>query len=81
MRKIATKIVRVNGPYRFLTAYAAYYFLIHIATVEALVSDHPRELKKVVATRTGRLREFDREIAQCRKNYLYVYTVFKLIFF
>ena len=38
-------------------------------TVEALVSDHPRELKKVVATRTGRLREFDREIAQCRKNY------------
>ena len=51
------------------------------STVEALVSDHPRELKKVVATRTGRLREFDREIAQCRKNYLYVYTVFKLIFF
>ena len=52
-----------------------------VNTVEALVSDHPRELKKVVATRTGRLREFDREIAQCRKNYLYVYTVFKLIFF
>ena len=51
------------------------HIYIHIYTVEALVSDHPRGLKKVVATRTGRLREFDREIAQCRKNYLYVYTL------
>ena len=48
-----------------ITILFAYYK--NTNTVEALVSDHPRELKKVVATRTGRLREFDREIAQCRR--------------
>ena len=47
MRKIATKIVRVNGPYRFLTAYAAYYFLINISISKFGI--YPATLKRLNA--------------------------------